>query len=306
MESSTSNSNSDPDSTQQMHKLDAITTSFSESFQSLKITAQQTCRKQDQLELIKATLKEVEDELVKVLAEKIRKEAKRMSLMDAIASAKARLGNLNISVQELRIRKQEYASFLSHQSLALAALEGKLNGRSIDHTDETQQAISWYNTVLGFHVKGGRGVKFTFTNIDLKNPNEEYSLTVYHDKNTYKLLSCEPSLDGIDELVHELNKTNDLFKFVRVIRSKFQKTLAQGSSVRTTVEPEESAFISSSAPGVSGRSDSTTTENEHQLEFCDGSALLKKQNTRTRKNLAVLSSDSASSVRQSLPLKMID
>lgn len=50
-------------------------------------------------------------------AEKIRKEAKRMALMDAIASAKARVGNLNSSVQELRIRKKEYASFLSHQTL---------------------------------------------------------------------------------------------------------------------------------------------------------------------------------------------
>ncbi|CAK8563001.1 unnamed protein product [Lathyrus sativus] len=298
-----STSNSDPETTQQMRKLDAITTSLSECFQSLKITAQQTSRKQDQLEETKGTLKEVEDELVKVLAEKIRKEAKRMALMDVIASAKARVGNLNNSVQELRIRKQEYTSFLSQQSLALAASEGIING-SIDHTHDTRQAISWYNNVLGFHVKGGHGVKFTFTNIDLKNPNREYSFTVYHDKNTYLLLSCEPSLDGIEELVHELNKTNDLFKFVRVIRSKFQKKLAQGSSVRTTVKPEESAFISSSAPGSSGRSDSTTTENEHQVEFSDGSALLKRKNTRTRKNLALLSPDSASSVRQSPRLKV--
>ncbi|CAL5198233.1 unnamed protein product [Lathyrus oleraceus] len=297
MECSTSNS------TQQMRKLDAITVSLSESFQSLKITAQRNSRKQDLLEETKATLKEVEDELVKVLAEKIRKEAKRMALMDAIASAKARVGNLNSSVQELRVRKKEYASFLSHQSLALAASEGMLNG-SIDHTDDTRQAISWYNNVLGFHVKGGHGVKFTFTNIDLKNPNGEYSFTVYHDKNTYILLSCEPFLDGMEELVHELNKTNELFKFVRLVRSKFQKTLGQGSSVRATVEPEESAFISSSAPGASCRSDSTTTENEHQVEFSDGSALLKRKNTRTRKNLALLSPDSASSVRQSPRLKV--
>lgn len=101
--------------------------------------------------------------------------------------------------------------FFFHPHEALTASEGKLNG-SIDHTDETQQAISWYNNVLGFHVRGGRGnlpltffvniffifsklifllvissgVKFTFKNIDLKNPNEEYSFTVYHDKSTYK------------------------------------------------------------------------------------------------------------------------
>ena len=42
------------------------------------------------------------------------------------------------------------------------------------------------------------------------------------------VLSCEPSFDGIEELVHELNKTDGLFKFVRVMRKKFQEALAQG------------------------------------------------------------------------------
>jgi len=40
-----------------------------------------------------------------------------MALLDAIASAKARVGNLNSSIQEVRTRKQEYTSFLSQQSL---------------------------------------------------------------------------------------------------------------------------------------------------------------------------------------------
>jgi hypothetical protein len=43
-----------------------------------------------------------------------------MALKDAIASAKARVGNLNTSIQEHRNRKQEYTSFLSHQSLGNA------------------------------------------------------------------------------------------------------------------------------------------------------------------------------------------
>lgn len=39
-----------------------------------------------------------------------------MALLDAIASAKARVANLKASVQELRSRKQEYTSVLSQQS----------------------------------------------------------------------------------------------------------------------------------------------------------------------------------------------
>jgi hypothetical protein len=43
-----------------------------------------------------------------------------MALKDAIASAKARVGNLNTIIQEHRNRKQEYTSFLSQQSLGNA------------------------------------------------------------------------------------------------------------------------------------------------------------------------------------------
>lgn len=45
-----------------------------------------------------------------------------MALMNAIASAKARVGNLNTSIQEVRARKQEYSAFLSEQSLGNSPL----------------------------------------------------------------------------------------------------------------------------------------------------------------------------------------
>ncbi|KAI5418436.1 kinetochore protein SPC25 homolog isoform X2 [Lathyrus oleraceus] len=298
----TSTSNFDAHITHNMQIIDVGTASLSESFQSLKSKSQQTSQNQVQLHDVKCKLKEVEDELVEVLAEKARKVAKKMALMNAIASAKARVGNLNTSIQEVRARKQEYSAFLSEQSLAS---ERKLN-ENIEHTNETREAISWYNRVLGFHVKGGHGVKFMFKYINVKNPNEEYTFIVSHDKNTYTLLSCEPPLDGIEELVDELNKTNGLFKFVKAMRKKFQETLVQESLVLTTVEPGESAFISSSAPApdTSIRSDYTITENEHQVELSDGSAQLKKKNNRRRKSLALLSPDSASSVRKSPRLKV--
>lgn len=45
------------------------------------------------------------------------------------------------------------------------------------------------------------------------------------------VLNCEPSLKGMEELIHELNKTNGLFKYVRVMRRKFQESVAQGTSM---------------------------------------------------------------------------
>ncbi|OIW00317.1 hypothetical protein TanjilG_27568 [Lupinus angustifolius] len=109
-------------------------------------------------------------------------------------------------------------------AMALAASEGKLN-ESIERVDEEQEAITWYNKVLGFLVEGGPGVKFTFKNINLNKPNEEYLFTICIENNNYMLLSCEPTLEGTEELIHELNNTNGLFKFVRVMRRKFQEAV---------------------------------------------------------------------------------
>ncbi|XP_061360385.1 kinetochore protein SPC25 homolog isoform X2 [Gastrolobium bilobum] len=289
----------------QIRNIDAFYASYAKSLQTLRATAQQTAQYQVQLEEIKVKSREAEDDLVKALAVKTRKEAKRMALMDAIASAKARVEDLNTSIQEQRTKKQEYAAFLSQQSSALTAFEGSLN-ESIEHKDETQEAISWYNRVLGFYVKGGRGVKFTFKNINLNNPNEEFFFTICHESNSYTLLICEPFLSDIKELINELNRTNGLFKFVRVMRKKFQAAVAQGSLILTTVEHEESAFISTSAPILSVsyvRSDSPTKENEHRSEPTEGNTQFKKQNVRRRVKSAVLSPGSASSVRQSPRLK---
>lgn len=43
-----------------------------------------------------------------------------MALMDAIAYAKTRVEDLNTSIQEQRTKKQEYATFISQQSLSNA------------------------------------------------------------------------------------------------------------------------------------------------------------------------------------------
>lgn len=47
--------------------------------------------------------------------------------------------------------------FSFHSYEALAASERKLS-ESIAHIDETEETISWYSTVLGFHVKWDVGI----------------------------------------------------------------------------------------------------------------------------------------------------
>ncbi|KAL1289825.1 hypothetical protein HN51_058199 [Arachis hypogaea] len=288
----------------QLRKIDDLVASSSKSLQSLKSTAHETAQLQGKLEEAKGKVREAEDDLVKAIAVKTRKEAKRMALSDAIASAKARVEGLKASIQQQQTKKQEFAEFLARQSLALAASEGRSNERI--EQDETQEAISWYNRVLGFHVEGGHGVKFTFKNINMNNPNEEYSFTIRHENNTYTLLSCEPSLENTEDLIHELNKTNGLFKFARVMRKKFQEAVTQGGFVQTTVEHEESMLMSASAPVLSmssARSDTTAEGINDHVEPVKVNSNINKQHIQRRVNSGILSPGSASSIRRSPRLK---
>ncbi|EPS58872.1 hypothetical protein M569_15940, partial [Genlisea aurea] len=66
-----------------------------------------------------------------------------------------------------------------------------------------------------------KGVKFIFTNMSPESPEKEYSFVMVMEENTYSLVDCNPWLNGTEELIHELRKSNELFKFVRTMRQKF-------------------------------------------------------------------------------------
>ncbi|KAF3968616.1 hypothetical protein ACB098_04G134800 [Castanea mollissima] len=269
-------------------KIDSYASSFRSSLQSIKSRAQQTAQNQGKLGELKAKLREAEDDMVKALAVKTRKEAKRMAIMDSIAAQRARVEELKRSVQVQSAKRDQYAAIISQHSLALAASEEKSN-KDIECKSETQEAILWYNRVLGFHVEAGRGVKFTFKNINSRNPNEEYSLTVRYANDTYTLLDCDPHLNDTKELIYELNKTNGLFKFVRIMREKFQEAATQGFLPQLT-NHQESSTISTSAPVLSmssDRSESSATTNDDQVLHEEGSRPSKKAyHTRGTKPLS--------------------
>ncbi|KAK4264060.1 hypothetical protein QN277_029399 [Acacia crassicarpa] len=259
-------------------KLDA----FSDSYRkSLRAISRETAQYQAKIEEAKDELREAEDDFVKSQRAKTRKEAKHMELMGAIASAKTRVEDLKSSIVEKRTKNSEYAKFLSQHSLAS---QGTVN-ESTEQKDEIQEAILWYNTVLGFHVEGRDGVKFTFKNINITNPKVECFFTIRHENDAYTLLNCEPSVKGTKEMIHQLNTTNGLYKFVGVMRRKFQEAATQDLSI--------SSFSS----------DSPTKKNENKVQASEGDRSFKKQTLKREAISAALSPGSASSVRQSPRLK---
>ncbi|EXB93575.1 hypothetical protein L484_014567 [Morus notabilis] len=269
--------------------IDALTTSFRESFSSIRSRAQETVQSQGKLVEVKARLREAEDDLVKALSVKNRKEAKRIALIDSLTASKARVEELKMKVHDQRAKRDAYAAIISKQ-LSVSEETNCQNEKG-----EIQEAISWYNRVLGFHVEGGHGVRFIFKNISMKNPNEEFSFTIRHADDTYTLLDCDPHLDDVKELILELNRMNGLFKFVRIMRQKFQEAAAQGLLPEPTSPFQESAMVSTSAPALSisidrseslakkseslaKKSESLAKKSEHHVQRREGLRSSKKQN----------------------------
>ena len=61
-----------------------------------------------------------------------------------------------------------------------------------------------------------------FTQIDRSDPEKEYSVAiVVNDDDVYRVTSCVPDVDDMDELVSELNATNNFSRFVQKVRCSF-------------------------------------------------------------------------------------
>ncbi|KAK3020505.1 hypothetical protein RJ639_045447 [Escallonia herrerae] len=99
----------------QTHRLDTAVSSFKKSLDLIKAKGHDTAQTQAKIGTLKAQLREVEDDLVKALAVKTRKEAKRMATMDTIAATKARIEEIKTLVEDRRARTTEYATIISQQ-----------------------------------------------------------------------------------------------------------------------------------------------------------------------------------------------
>ncbi|KAK4773334.1 hypothetical protein SAY87_028353 [Trapa incisa] len=208
-------------------QVETFASSFFISLESMKDKSQETIQCQGRLSELKRSLKEAENELVGALAAKTRSEAKRMAILELISAVRTRVEEHKRVMQEQKARRDEYAAIISRESLDLAAAEEN-NGQETKLKEDVQEAISWYNRVLCLRIKGGSGVKFMFNNVDMKRPDAVFSFTIHHANDTYTLLQCDPPVDSTKELVLQLNKSNDLYKFVRIMRRKFQQAAKEG------------------------------------------------------------------------------
>ncbi|MCD7447940.1 hypothetical protein HAX54_036308 [Datura stramonium] len=289
----------------QQQKIDAATRSFKNSLDSAKAEAQETLQLQTKVGKLKVELRELEDKLVKALAAKTQKEAKQIAVADSISATKDRVEELRGVVENQRARKDEYAAIISQQTDELKAYKEKHN-QTAEQREEIEEAIAWYNRVLGLRIECGHGVKFIFTNIDANNQDKEYFFTVRHENDVYTLIDCDPQLNDVKELLRELNKSNGLFKFVRTMREKFQAAVTHGTFQDIASRDQDTSMITMSAPVSSISTDSRgevlSLQQEHQSDEHNRNS--RKLDRAKESRAAVLSPGSASSLRRSPRFKV--
>ncbi|XP_055948958.1 kinetochore protein Spc25-like [Argiope bruennichi] len=90
-----------------------------------------------------------------------------------------------------------------------------------------------YKHNLGFEIKPLKGgsyeeqteMMFSFHHINKSKPEDEYKFILVLKGQIYDVKSCNPPIKGINGLLEELNKTNDLSAFVVQVRRSFCATV---------------------------------------------------------------------------------
>ncbi|XP_062181118.1 kinetochore protein SPC25 homolog isoform X2 [Phragmites australis] len=191
---------------------------FGAALGSARSVAERALLRQEELRGLKIQSRELESQLAQALSVKLRKESKLKLTEGSFSSATAINEQLKNSLIDQRNKRDQYAAVISDQ---LQALEAK-STEDATWQENIEEAVLWYDKFLGFKVVGGKGVKFVFNKIDSQNLVKEYSFCINLDKDRYNLLQCDPHVKDIEELVKDLNLNDDLFKFVRTAREKFQ------------------------------------------------------------------------------------
>ncbi|KAG2615909.1 kinetochore protein SPC25 homolog isoform X2 [Panicum virgatum] len=212
----------------------------------------------EQLKGLKDELRDLQSQLTETLSVQLCKASKGKLTTESISDATAMIEQLGNLVADLRDKRDKRTTVISEELHALEPLEASSNEDAAVQ-DKMEEAIFWYEKFLGFKTVGGEeGVKFVFNKVDPQSPEKEYSICINFDKDRYNLLQCDPHIKDVEKLVTDLNLSDNVVKFLRIIREKFQSSAMNGAlPISPVVEPDASAapIPSPMVTSVDGRSE---------------------------------------------------
>ena len=167
---------------------------------------------------------------LRVEAARVEDELRReKSLVDAvnadICSLREQSRDLPARLHEIREREDTIRREVQQLE---AEVEKHVSDNDRTNSDLTQGIIA-FKTRLGldFERIGEDQLKLNLTRIDPSDPERVFAFAVHIDPNDkYHVILCDPPLNNTDELVDELNASNDFSLFVRRMRRSFKALAA--------------------------------------------------------------------------------
>eukprot|EP00794_Sanderia_malayensis_P003168 gene3168-3638_t len=98
--------------------------------------------------------------------------------------------------------------------------------------EKIAKAINFFKQRLGLHfqnIKGEEQIKVILTNIDVCDSDKQFSFNTKVIESRYQITGCDPCITELDELVQELNMTNNFSKFVIKMRHAFKHNLKEAN-----------------------------------------------------------------------------
>uniref|UniRef100_A0ACD5XEJ0 Uncharacterized protein n=1 Tax=Avena sativa TaxID=4498 RepID=A0ACD5XEJ0_AVESA len=258
----------------------AAASAFRAAILSARSLAEGNVAHREKLNRLKDQLRGLEAGLAEAMSAQVKKGSECKLTTESISNATTTNEQLRSLVSDQRARRDEYANVISHQLEAVEALEANFDVVGKKSLDE---AIMWYSKFLGFRVVAGEAVKFVFNKVDMQSPDNEYMFCIKVNNDEYSLIECVPLLKDLEELVNDLNRSNDLFRFVRIMRARFQAAATKGVHPAISLCTDTSSTTISSPPALSVDTTSeSTTSQRHSRNRSKNQDVRAQRETRSQ------------------------
>ncbi|KAI5021070.1 hypothetical protein ZWY2020_054480 [Hordeum vulgare] len=236
-----------------------------------------------------------ESDLGQALSLNFRRQLECEGLRESISAEDAEIEQLIGQLTDQVDRRGLCATVISNALEAVQALETKADEDDTWRTD-IQKALRWYQEFLGFQVvTGGEGVKFVFDKVDLQSPEKEFSVSLKIDNDRYILLQCSPAVEDSEELMKDLNLSNNLAKFARIIRQRFQAAALAGDLPASPTVCSDASALPISSPVIK----SVDSRSKNDRDRSNPQSKNMKPLLPAKRQASALSAASPSSVRRS-------
>ncbi|XP_068734814.1 uncharacterized protein [Montipora capricornis] len=149
---------------------------------------------------------------------------------EEVANLEKELRELQITGQCLAERRNETQKQLEETHCCVQKQQKEILAKEQSTSNKMQQfnkGTEHFKERLGLAFKkvDDENLQFVFKYIDPEDEEKPFVFTVaITAQNKYSVTKCIPEVEGMEDMIHQLNATNNFSKFVRSMRKGFKET----------------------------------------------------------------------------------